>query len=124
SNFSEVQKYLQSLFKGTKTDVEEIDKKALFIHDLHFQLKDKIQILSQDQYAYVKICLGDLFKEEQTDLSDINDKATFIQQLGNLTSFWEPYALDKWIQACLEKNLQNTNELKQSQLTTIGEFIQ
>jgi hypothetical protein len=88
------------------------------------QLQEVKSLLQQSRFGVVQQSLKNLFKEEQTDLSDIDHKASLIQQLSSLTNNWERNGLGKWVQVWQEKNLQYSDEIKQSNLTAISEFIQ
>ena len=88
------------------------------------QLQEVKSLLQQSRFGVVQQSLKNLFKEEQTDFSDIDNKASLIQQLSSLTNNWERNGLGKWVQIWQEKNLQYSDEIKQSNLTAISEFIQ
>lgn len=87
------------------------------------QLQEVQRLLQQSRFVSVQEALKNLFKDEQTDLADINNKAVLVQQISNLTNSWERNALVKWIQTLQEKNLQYSDEIKQSNLSAITEFI-
>ncbi|MEZ5045765.1 MAG: DUF4011 domain-containing protein [Chitinophagaceae bacterium] len=87
------------------------------------QLQEVQRLLQQSRFLSVQQALKNLFKDEQTDLADINNKAVLVQQISNLTNSWERNALVKWVQILQEKNLQYSDEIKQSHLSAIDEFI-
>lgn len=88
------------------------------------QLQEVQRLLLQSRFVSVQQALKNLFKDEQTDLADISNKAVLVQQISNLTNSWERNALVKWVQILQEKNLQYSDEIKQSHLPAISEFIQ
>ncbi len=91
---------------------------------LNNQLQEVQSLLQQSRFAVVQQSLKNLFKDEQTDLSDIDNKAVLIQNLSSIINNWERNGLDKWVQVWQEKNLQYSDEIKQSNLAAISEFIQ
>lgn len=88
------------------------------------QLEEVRDLLMQSRNLNVQQALKNLFKDEQTDLSDIENKATSIHQLSTLFNTWERNALVKWVQILIEKNLQYSDDIKQSQLASINDFLQ
>lgn len=87
------------------------------------QLQEVQRLLQHSRFVSVQQALKNLFKDEQTDLADIGKKAALVQQTSNLTNYWERNALVKWVQILQEKNLQYSDEIKQSNLSAIAEFI-
>jgi hypothetical protein len=94
------------------------------LFSLSNQLQEVKSLLQQIRFGVVQEALKNLFKYEQTDLSDIGNKASLIQQLSSLTNNWEYNGLGKWVQIWQEKNLQYSDEIKQSNFATITDFIQ
>lgn len=88
------------------------------------QLQEVQRLLQQSRFVFVQQSLKTLFKDEQSDLSDIDNKAVLIQHLSTITDNWERNGLGKWVQVWQEKNLQYSDEIKQSNFAAIKEFIQ
>lgn len=87
------------------------------------QLQEVQQLLQQSRFGVVQQALKNLFKDEQTDLADIDNKAELLQQISNLSNSWERNALSKWVHVWQEKGLQYSDEIKQSNLSAIADFI-
>lgn len=87
------------------------------------QLQEVQRLLLQSRFVSVQQALKNLFRDEETDLVDISNKAVLVQQISNLTNSWQRNALVKWIQILQEKNIGYSDDIKQSHLSTIAEFI-
>lgn len=87
------------------------------------QLQEVQQLLQQSRFGVVQQALKNLFKYEQTDLADIDNKAELVHQVSNLSNSWERNALSKWVHVWQEKGLQYSDEIKQSNLSAMAEFI-
>lgn len=87
------------------------------------QLQEVQQLLQQSRFGVVQQALKNLFKDEQTDLADIDNKAELVQQVSNLSNSWERNALSKWVHVWQEKGLQYSDEIKQSNLSAMADFI-
>lgn len=88
------------------------------------QLQEVQILLQQSHFGVVQTVLKNLFKDEQTDLSDIDNKVALVELLSSLTNNLERNGFAKWVQLWQEKNLQYSDEIKQSNLAAISEFIQ
>jgi hypothetical protein len=121
--FTDVQKALGSLYKEEQTNIAEIDRKSLLIRDLCNQLEGEKEILQRSSFSPLRQALKNLYREEETDLTDIENKAILVQQISNLTNSWERNALGKWVQILQEKNLQNSDEIIQSNLPAMVDFV-
>jgi len=115
-----IKKQLAVFRNAPFTDDREIEQ--LFSN--YNQLQEVQRLLQQSRFAVVQQVLKNLFKGEQTDLSDIDNKAALVQHLSIITSTWERNALGKWVQVWQERNLQYSDEIKQSNLLAIVDFIQ
>ncbi len=115
-----IKKQLAAFRNAPFNNNSEIEQ--LFSHNN--QLQEVKSLLQQSRFGIVQQSLKNLFKDEQTDLSDIDNKASLIQQLSSLINNWDRNGLGKWIKIMQEKNLQYSDEIKQSNLTSILEFIQ
>ncbi|MEX1188159.1 MAG: DUF3320 domain-containing protein [Bacteroidia bacterium] len=87
------------------------------------QLQEVQQLLQQSRFGVLQQALKNLFKDEQTDLADIDNKAELVQQISNLSNSWERNALIKWVHVWQEKGLQYSDEIKQSNLSAMADFI-
>jgi superfamily I DNA and/or RNA helicase/very-short-patch-repair endonuclease len=110
-----------SVFRSTQFS-NDSDIEQLF--SLNNQLLEVQRLLQQSRFVSVQQVLKKLFKDEQTDLSEIGKKAELVQQLSNLTNYWERNALVKWVKLFQEKNFDYSDEIKQSSMPAIDEFIQ
>jgi Protein of unknown function (DUF4011)/REase_MTES_1575/AAA domain/Protein of unknown function (DUF3320) len=110
-----------AVFKNAPLNNESELEQLFFYNN---QLQEVQSILQQSRFGVVHQSLKNLFKDEQTDLSDIDNKAALVQYLSSLTNNWERNGLVKWVQFWQEKNLEYSDEIKQSNFTSISEFIQ
>lgn len=109
-----------SVFRSSPfSDNSELDQ--LFSN--YNQLQEVQQLLQQSRFGVVHQALKNLFKDEQTDLADIDNKAELVQQVSNLSNTWERNALSKWVHVWQEKGLQYSDEIKQSNLSAMADFI-
>ena len=115
-----IKKHLAVFRNAPFTENSELEQ--LFFN--YNQLQELQRLLQQSRFAVVQQALKNLFKDEETDLSDIDNKAALVQHLSSITNSWERNALGKWVQVWQEKNLQYSDEIKQSNLSALVDFIQ
>jgi len=114
-----IKKQLSAFRNSPFSDNSELEQ--LFSN--YNQLQEVQQLLQQSRYGVVQQALKNLFKDEQTDLADIDNKAELVQQVSNLSNSWERNALSKWVHVWQEKGLQYSDEIKQSNLSAMADFI-
>ncbi len=76
------------------------------------QMKDEQTALQQSRYTAVQRALRNLYKDEQTDITDIDVKATMVHRLSTLMQSFGRTALQQWVGAWQDHQLQYTDDVK------------